>query len=132
MLTPAAIIDTISFVRDMRPREKKEREQERNWQQDDEDLRQLRQIKFGSANKPKLPVEKDRDIFADIEDQPDREKAGHAIEVSFQEIANDVSIEQSHGAIKDRVGVVFSSAWDLLSIFRFRSSRGHDKVSFRS
>src|ERR1039457_3232047 len=51
---------------------KKERKQERDWQQDHQDLWQLRQIKFNGAAEAKMVIEKDRDIFANIEDEPDR------------------------------------------------------------
>ena len=41
-------------------------------------------------------VDERRDIVANVEDKPDRDKAGNAVTVNLQEIANDVSIQESH------------------------------------
>jgi hypothetical protein len=42
-------------------------------------------------------VDKCRNIVADIENEPDRDKARDAVQVNLQEIAEDVAIEDSHG-----------------------------------
>jgi hypothetical protein len=41
-------------------------------------------------------VNKRRNIVAHVEDQPDRDESGNAVKVNLQEIASDVSIEDSH------------------------------------
>ena len=41
-------------------------------------------------------VNKGRNIVADVEDEPDRDKAGNAVTVNLQEIANDVAIQEPH------------------------------------
>lgn len=86
------------FVRARHPAEtKKQREQKRHGQQDDQDLRDLREIIFGNQRSRNALIQKGRDIIADIENEPDRDKARDAVEVGLQEMAQDVAIEQSHG-----------------------------------
>ena len=41
-------------------------------------------------------IEKGGDVVADIEDEPDGDKGGDAVQVSLQKIADDVAIEQFH------------------------------------
>jgi hypothetical protein len=41
-------------------------------------------------------VNETRDIVADVENQPNRDEAGDAVQVDLREIANDVSVEKSH------------------------------------
>jgi hypothetical protein len=43
-------------------------------------------------------VDKGRNIVADIEDEPDRDKARDAVKIHLQKIANNVAIDESHGA----------------------------------
>jgi len=49
-------------------------------------------------DKPKTDVlvNEGRNIVADVEDEPDGDEAGNAVEVNLQEIPNNVSIEESH------------------------------------
>jgi hypothetical protein len=42
-------------------------------------------------------IDKCRNVVADIENEPDRDKARDAVQVDLQEIADDVAIEDSHG-----------------------------------
>jgi hypothetical protein len=42
-------------------------------------------------------VDEGRNVVAHVEDEPDGEKAGDAINIDLQKIANDVAVEQSHG-----------------------------------
>jgi hypothetical protein len=56
----------------------------------------LGEIKLDDAGKAKMPVEKDRNILADVENEPDGEEAGYAVEEGLQKIAQDVAIEQFH------------------------------------
>ena len=53
-------------------------------------------------------VDKSRDVVAHVEDEPDGEKAGDAIKVDLQEIANYVAVEQSQGNCRFRI-----SDWGL-------------------
>ena len=41
-------------------------------------------------------IEEGGDVVADIEDEPDGDKGGDAIQVSLQKITDNVAIEQSH------------------------------------
>jgi hypothetical protein len=42
-------------------------------------------------------VNKGRNVVAHVEDEPDRDESGDAVNVNLQEIASDVSIKESHG-----------------------------------
>ncbi len=48
-------------------------------------------------------VEKGRDIVADVEDQPDGDEAGDAIEIGLQKIPQDIAIEESHKICEFRI-----------------------------
>jgi hypothetical protein len=41
-------------------------------------------------------VDKSRDVIAYVENEPDGDKAGDAVNIDLQEIANDVPIEKLH------------------------------------
>ena len=41
-------------------------------------------------------IEKSGDAVADIENQPDRDETGDAVEVSLHEISGDIPIKESH------------------------------------
>jgi hypothetical protein len=41
-------------------------------------------------------LDKGRNVVADIEDEPDRDKTSDAVEIDLQKIANDITIEESH------------------------------------
>ena len=97
MLTPAVSIETISFARDIRPRTKQERSNKQDGKQDDEDLRELTQVIMGDAAEPELLVDESGDVVADIEDEPDRNETGDAVDVDLQKISDDVAVEQFHG-----------------------------------
>ena len=43
-----------------------------------------------------MVIDKARDIVADVENQPNRDEAGDAVEVDLREIANDISVEKAH------------------------------------
>ena len=78
------------------PQRKKEREQERHRQENDENLRNLGGVIADGEKKTDVLVNKCRNIVADIEDEPDRDKARDAVQINLQEIADDVAIEESH------------------------------------
>src|SRR5206468_1764983 len=75
---------------------KKERQQQRNRQQNDENLRDLRGVIANDKGKRYVLVDERRDIVADIKDKPDGDEAGNAVKVNLQEVPNDVSIEKLH------------------------------------
>ena len=41
-------------------------------------------------------VDEGRNVIADVEDEPDGEKAGDAVNIDLQKIANDVAVEKTH------------------------------------
>ena len=47
-------------------------------------------------------INEGRDIVADIEDKPDGDEAGDAVNVNLQEVPNDVSIKESHAIFEFR------------------------------
>ena len=95
-LTPAVSVGD-DFVRPGHSAEtKKQGEQKRHRQQNDKNLRRLREIVFGNE-RPRNPlVQKRRDIVADIEDEPDRDETRDAVEIGLEKIAQDIAIKQSH------------------------------------
>src|SRR5437868_15548076 len=48
------------------------------------------------SDKPEILLDKGRNVVADIEDQPDRDKAHNAVNVGLHKTAQDVSIEKTH------------------------------------
>src|SRR5207237_6578044 len=84
---------------------KKERQQQRNRQQNDENLRNLRGVITTNKGKRYMLIDEDRDIVADIEDEPNRDEAGDAVTVSLQEIPNYVSIEKYHWIFQFRFAI---------------------------
>ena len=50
-------------------------------------------------------VDKGRNVVADVEDEPDRDKARDAVKIDLQKIANDVAIEESHGNFEFRISI---------------------------
>ena len=89
----------------------------------------LRGVIPDSEQKTDPLVDKCRNIVADIENEPDRDKARDAVQVDLQEIAEDVAIEESHGldldyismiALKDSLGTEFVER--IRAIF---SEKGH-------
>ena len=40
------------------------------------------------------------DVVADIEDEPDRNESGDAVDIDLQKISDDVAVEQPHGRIE--------------------------------
>ena len=54
------------------------------------------EIKLDDASEAKMPVEKNGNILADVENEPDGEKARYAVEEGLEKIAQDVAIEQFH------------------------------------
>ena len=87
------------------PKCKEERQQQRNRQKDDEHLRDLRRVIANDQKQSNMVVNETRDIVADVEDEPDRDKSGDAVEVNLQEISNDVSIEKSHWIFEFRFAI---------------------------
>ena len=41
-------------------------------------------------------VDESRNVVAHVENEPNREKPGDAVEIGLQKIANNVAIEQAH------------------------------------
>jgi hypothetical protein len=92
-------------------------------------LRDLRSVIPDSEQKTDALVDKCRNIVADIENEPNRDKARDAVQINLQEIAEDVAIEESHGlnldyismiALKDSLGTEFVER--IRAIF---SEKGH-------
>ena len=67
------------------PKREEQRQQERDRQKDDQDLRDLGQIISGHHPQPDMFVEEGRDVVAHVEDEPDRDKASDAVEIDLQE-----------------------------------------------
>ena len=85
------------FIRPRHPTERKEQRQEqRNGQQDNKNLWDLRSIIFQHPAQTQVLIKEGRDAVADIEDEPDRDETGDAVEVSLHEISRDVPVKQSH------------------------------------
>jgi hypothetical protein len=76
-------------------------------------------------------VDEGGNIVADVEDEPDRNKAGNAVKVNLQEIANDVSIKKFHCDFRISAGdwrfTITISATKWLS---FRAKRGISEQLF--
>ena len=75
------------------PEHKKQGQQERDWQENDQDLRNLGSVIFQHPAKTHVLVKKGRDAVADIEDEPDRYEPNNAIKIGLQEISGDISIK---------------------------------------
>ena len=60
-------------------------------------MRNLSEVILDGEKKTDVLVDKGRNVVADIENEPDRDKARDAVQVNLQEIAEDVAIEDSHG-----------------------------------
>src|SRR5262249_32790891 len=79
---------------------KKERQQKRNWEQNDEYLRDLCGIITNNQKQTDALIDKGRNVIAHVENEPDGDEAGDAVKVDLQEIANDVSVEKAHCDLK--------------------------------
>jgi len=75
---------------------KKQREQKRNREQNDENLRDLRGVITSDQKQTDMLVDKGRDVIAYVENEPDGDEAGDAVKIDLQEIANDVPVEKLH------------------------------------
>ena len=75
---------------------KKQRQQKRNREQNDQNLRDLGGVITSDQKQTDMLVDKSRDVIAYVENEPDRNKAGDAVNIDLQEIANDVPIEKLH------------------------------------
>ena len=90
-----------NFIRTRHSTErKKKRQQKRNRQQDDEHLRDLRGVIANDKRQSDMVVNESRNIVADVEDEPDRDKSGNAVKINLHEVSNDVPIEKSHCDLK--------------------------------
>jgi hypothetical protein len=78
------------------PQSKKERQQKRNREQNDENLRDLRGVVTNDQKKTDALIDECRDVIAHVENEPDGDEAGDAVKIDLQEIANDVSVEKPH------------------------------------
>src|SRR5206468_10027414 len=86
------------FVRARHATERKEQhKQQRDREEDNENLRHLGGVIADRKRKSEMFVDESRDIVTDVEDEPDGEKAGNAVDIDLQKIANDVAVEQAHG-----------------------------------
>jgi hypothetical protein len=92
-------------------------------------------------------LDKGRNVIADVEDEPDGDKTSDTVEINLQEIAKNVTIEQSHrdfqisardlGFTNCHLGhqmapVIRSEARNLLSFALARSRQIVRDVSLRS
>jgi hypothetical protein len=50
-------------------------------------------------------VDKGRNVVANVEDEPDRDKTRDAVKIDLQEIANDVAIKESHGNLEFGISI---------------------------
>ena len=75
---------------------KKERQEQRNWQQNDQNLRDLRGVITSDQKKTDALIDERRDVIAHVENEPDGDETGDAVKIDLQEIANDVSVEEFH------------------------------------
>src|SRR2546423_7418619 len=83
-----------NFVRPRHsPENKKQGQQEGNWQQNHQNLRDLSAVIFQHSAKTNVLIQKGRDAVADIEDEPDRYEPDDAVKISLQEISGDISIK---------------------------------------
>jgi hypothetical protein len=85
---PAVNIDTTSFARDIRPSVKSSASRSDTGR---------RIMKTCGKQKTDALIDKCRNVVANIENEPDRDKARDAVQINLQEIAEDVAIEESHG-----------------------------------
>src|SRR5438046_962865 len=83
-----------NFVRARHPAEhKKQGQQEGDWQENDQNLRDLGSVIFQHPAQTNVSVKEGRNAVADIEDEPDRYEPDDAVQVSLQEISGDISIK---------------------------------------
>ena len=75
---------------------KKERQEQRNRQQNDENLRDLRGVITSDQKETDVLIDERRNVIAYIENEPDGDETGDAVKIDLQEIANDVSVEKFH------------------------------------
>ena len=86
------------FVRAGHPSvREKQSQQERDRQKNDENLRYLGGVILYGQGEAEMFVDESGNVVADIENEPDGEKAGDTVKIHLQKIANDVAVEQSHG-----------------------------------
>ena len=83
-----------NFVRARHPPEnKKQGQQEGDWQENHQNLWDLGGVIFQHSAKTNVLIQKGRDAVADIEDEPDRYEPDDAVKVRLQEISSDISIK---------------------------------------
>src|SRR5205085_180093 len=78
------------------PEDKEQCQEQRNGQQDDKNLWDLRPIIFQDPAETHVLIQEGRDAVADIKDQPDRDETGDAVEVSLYEVSRNISVKQTH------------------------------------
>src|SRR5206468_6395487 len=100
---------------------KKERQQNRNRQQNEEDLRDLRGVITTDQKQTDMLVDKSRDVIAYVENEPDGDEAGDAVKIDLQEIANDISVEKLHDDLDGSVVITV-----LKSMTRAKSQEKND------
>jgi hypothetical protein len=102
-----------NLIRARHSTESKEQREEQGYRKkDDQDLGNLRPVKMEDESKRSALIKNRRAIVADVEDEPDREKADDAIDVRLQKIADNVAIEQPHGIFDFRFSI-FDFDFDL-------------------
>src|SRR5438046_5369662 len=104
---------------------KKERQQNRNRQQNDQNLRDLRAIIRTDQKQTDVLVDKSRNVIAYVENEPDGDEAGDAVKIDLQEIANDISVEKLHDDL-EQFRVVITV---LKSMTRAKSLEKNDEFS---
>ena len=104
---------------------KKERQQKRNRQQNDQNLRDLCSVITKAKKQTDMFVDKSRNVIAHVENEPDGDEAGDAVKIDLQEIANDISVEKLHDDL-EQFRVVITV---LKSMTRAKSQEKNDEFS---
>src|SRR5262249_43140941 len=95
-----------NLIRARHSTESKEQcEEQGDGKKDDQDLGNLRPVKMEDESKRGALIKNRRAIVADVEDEPDREKADDTIDIRLQKIADNVAIEQPHGIFEFRFSI---------------------------
>ena len=85
------------FVRARHPAQAEEERQEQgDREQNNEDLRDLGKIILQDQHPRDALVEKGRDVVAYVEDEPDRDETGDAVQIGLEKLFHHVAIEPSH------------------------------------
>ena len=83
-----------NFVRPRHsPENKKQGQQEGDWQENHQNLRDLGAVIFQHSTKTDVLIQKGRDTVTDIENEPDRYEPDDAVQISLQEVSGDISIK---------------------------------------